>query len=177
MILINPLIDIIIDWSFIIDLLTCWALSWKDDQHLVSHLLLYNTLFFCVSSFLAIRYLLSPSILLHWSYRQGCALAPHLSILTFDALGYFLDATLLQGKIQRMSIRDGYEMANNYIAHDFFFLFKWTKTWYLAVGVFCLFFALHLGLRLVIIRLIIGWLVLMGLLFGSILLGPLFIHV
>ena len=55
MILISPLKNIIIDWSFIIDLLTCWALSSKDSQQLVSHLLLYNTLFFCVSSFLAIN--------------------------------------------------------------------------------------------------------------------------
>ena len=49
---------------------------------------------------------------------------PHLSVLTFDALGYFLDATLVQGKIQRMSIRDGYEMANNHIVHDFFLSFQ-----------------------------------------------------
>ena len=133
MILINPLIDIIIDRSFIIDFLTCWVL-FPCFRRMV------NTLFFCVSFFIVQhlvllclifscnQYLLSPSILLHWSYRQGCSLAPHLSLLTFDALGYFLDVTLAQGKIQRISIRDGYEMANNDFAHDFFCRSRWTKS-------------------------------------------------
>ena len=81
---------------------------------IVQHLILLCLIFSCN------QYLISPSIILHWSYRQGCSLAPHLSVLTFDALGYFLDAILVQGKIQTMSIRDGYEMANNHIVHDFF---------------------------------------------------------
>nr|QHR88371.1 hypothetical protein Q903MT_gene2384 [Picea sitchensis] len=69
-----------------------------------------NTLFSCASAFFSVNNSLYPHILLHWSIRQGCPLAPHLYVLTADALGYLLEAAHMQRQLRGVSLPDDKEL-------------------------------------------------------------------
>ena len=119
-----------------------------------------NTLFSCTSSFVSMSNSLSRHIHLHRSIRQGCPLAPYLYVLTANALGYLLEATLHQGKIRRVSFLRENEMVNNHFIYVSIISMTIQRK-YFSTSMYCLiFFTRHLGLLLVNIRLIIGLLVL-----------------
>ena len=89
-----------------------------------------RTLFSCSSSFFSVNNSLSLSIHIHRLIRSGCPLAPYLYVLTANALGYLLEATLHQGKIRRVSLLRENEMVNNHFIYVYYFYDCWEKIFF-----------------------------------------------
>jgi hypothetical protein len=119
-----------------------------------------RTLFSCSSSFVSVNNFLSLCIHIYRLIRLRSPLAPYLYVLTANALGYLLEATLHQGKIRRVSFLRENEMVNNHFIYVSIISMTIQRK-YFSTSMYCLiFFTRHLGLLLVNTRLIIGLLVL-----------------
>lgn len=55
---------------------------------------------------------------MHHNIHQRCPLAPHMYVLTIDALGYSLEASHFSRHILGIRLLDGLVMVNNYFIED-----------------------------------------------------------
>nr|KUM47385.1 hypothetical protein ABT39_MTgene5570 [Picea glauca]QHR89567.1 hypothetical protein Q903MT_gene3589 [Picea sitchensis] len=90
---------------------TCWI----GLDFAVYHL---ATLFSKTSARVSMNGVLSESIALQRSIRQGCMLASYLYVITVDALGYLFEATRLQGQIRGIYLLYGNQLLNVHFADD-----------------------------------------------------------